>query len=109
MPYKTYLTEVLGLGGKGSDAKTRQRILASCRVGEELVLRHIPTLHYENAIKVSRKNGIQIGWLSETVAEEIVKIIDRNGKIKAKIVKIDLSQWPFKSCRCLVRIIAYFP
>ena len=110
MPYKEYLTEVLGLKGKGPDAKTLRSILSDCRIGEELVLRHIPTLHYENAIKVSRKNGMKIGWLSGAVAEEIVKIINRNGNIKVKIDKIVLCRWPFiKSCRCFVNIIVYFP
>ena len=110
MPYKVYLTEVLGLMGKGPDVKNRRRNLADCRVDEELVLRHIPTLYDENAIKVSKKNAMQIGWLSGAVAEEIVQIIDRNGNIKVKIDKIDLCRWPFiKSCRCFVKIIAYFP
>ena len=110
MPYKEYLTEVEEIMDKSPDAKTRRRILSQCRIGEKLVLKHRPILYDENAIEVYKKDGTQIGWLSQAVEKEIVKLVDIKEDIAVEIYKIDLGWWPFfGSLRCVVKIMAHFP
>ena len=104
--FKTYSTKVNGLQDKGPAIKKRQKILEKCMVGEKLKLIHSPSLH--NAIKVFRHNGKQIGWLSGDIAEDIIPIIDYGEEIKAQILKITKSKFPFRrKYSCTVGITVY--
>ena len=66
-------------------------------------------LRDENAIEVCRLDGTRIGWLSQTVENEIVNLVDRKEELSIKIHKIDLGLWPFsRNIICTVRILAHF-
>ena len=106
--FKTYSTEVKGLLHKGPATKERQKILEKCSVGEKLKLIHSPSPYNANAIKVYRYNGQQIGWLSGEIAGEIVPIIDNGEEIKAQILKITKSKFPFRrKYSCIIKIAVY--
>jgi hypothetical protein len=110
MPYRKYITEIEGVTGKDPNAKARRRVLSSCRLGEKLILKHRPMLSDENAIEACRLDGTRIGWLSQTVEDEIVNLVDRGEELTVKIHKIDLGLWPFsRNIICTVRILAHFP
>lgn len=66
-----FMTKIVGVVHKNNDGTSRQEILKKCKRGEKLTLIHEPIPQDENAVKVCRENGEQIGWLSQILAAEI--------------------------------------
>jgi hypothetical protein len=64
--------KVAGVTFPNDDGSERQRVLAKCKVGEQLLLRHdVGNEFSEFAIQVLRKNGEQLGHAPEYLAEQI--------------------------------------
>ncbi len=76
---KHFFTKIAGISHKNDDGSSRQRIAErACRL-EELTLDHDENNPYdENAVKVKRPNGEQLGFLSADLAKEVVRR-SRNG------------------------------
>lgn len=63
---RSFYKHVLGINQKNPDGKSRQDVINDCHKGEELVL--LPDLgnpHDSGVVRVSRKNGEQLGYLPE--------------------------------------------
>lgn len=64
--------KVVGVTFPNDDGSERQRVLARCKVGEQLILRHDANNEFsEFAIQVLRTNGEQLGHAPEYLAEQI--------------------------------------
>lgn len=101
-------TKVVGVTHDNDDGSNRQKILKKCRVGEELQLIHTPIPQDKNAVKVCRRNGQQIGWLSRSVAEEIAPRLRKGGKVRAQISSLTGGGLFFKRTRgCNIKIMKY--
>lgn len=65
-------TKVVGVTKRNDDGSSRQQILSTCSAGEALVLDSEPENPYDqNAIKVLRQNGQQLGYLKTELAEQV--------------------------------------
>ncbi len=68
-----FFAHVAGESFRNADGSERQTIIARCRLGEPLVLEHEPdNPHDINAIKVLRRTGEQIGYLTRELAGQLV-------------------------------------
>lgn len=83
-------TKVVGVEKQNPDGSNRQRILKRCRAGEELSLVRDPHNEYdENAIKVCREDGQQLGFIGRDIAWDFATGLDQGlCKIKAKIADL---------------------
>lgn len=68
-----FFTKVVGVTHSNDDGSNRQTIIATCMPAEKLILEHDESNRFDpNAVRVSRMNGQQIGFLREELAEEVV-------------------------------------
>jgi hypothetical protein len=66
-------TKIVGVSHKNPDGSSRQKLIRSCRLFEDLVLDHEEhNPHDPNAVRVCRENGHQLGYLNANLAEEVV-------------------------------------
>lgn len=84
---KPFMTKIAGVAHKNSDGTNRQEILKQCNKGGKLTLIHEPVPQDENAVKVCRENGEQIGWLNQILAIEIAPRLDKASRLDAQIVQ----------------------
>ncbi len=107
-PLKPFLNIVAGVGYKNSDGTDRQKILKKCKIGEKLILTHEPIPQDENAVKVCRENGEQIGWLTKSMAMDIAHRLDRGSRVDASIYEIKKSEYlRGKGNDCLIQLRKY--
>lgn len=81
----------IGITGESfpnDDGTSRQEILRRCRVGELVILIHVPCSQDIYAVKVCRSNGEQIGWIPQWASAEFAEFIKRNIRQDAEIAKI---------------------
>jgi len=74
---RTFHKQIHGITHRNGDGSSRQKIIADCYDGEELVLVPEPSNQYDpGAVKICRKNGDQLGyWPSDAqIADQV-----RNG------------------------------
>jgi len=75
---RSFHTKVAGVTYNNEDGSNRQKIISQCKVGEKLMLIPDPTNKYdENAVKICRINGQQIGHLNANLAYEIKELIEK--------------------------------
>jgi HIRAN domain len=68
-----FFAQVAGESYANDDGTDRQTTIASCRVGEPLILDAEPgNPEDENAVRVLRRDGKQIGYLERTMATRLV-------------------------------------
>jgi HIRAN domain len=68
-----FFAQVAGESYRNDDGSDRQAIIGSCRVGEPLVLDAEPdNPEDENAVRVLRRDGNQIGYLERAMAARLV-------------------------------------
>lgn len=69
----SFHTKVVGVTHRNDNGRSRQKIIAKCRIAEQLVFDHDEyNPHDPNAVKVCRQNGAQIGFLNNELAQEVV-------------------------------------
>jgi uncharacterized Zn-finger protein len=104
----SFFTKIAGVTHRNNDRKSRQRLIAQCRVGEELVLeRESDSPVDTNAIKVLRLTGEHLGYIPAHVAASgLAKDLDRGEQPKCRIVNltggdgltrgvnIEIGEWP---------------
>jgi hypothetical protein len=98
MAEKKFHSKVRGVNQKNQDGYERQKYIRSyCKPGTPLILKREPNNpHDANAIGVWVKakalvffaDTVQIGYIGAEVAEELAPIIDRGGKVEARISEI---------------------
>lgn len=104
-------TKVSGVSYKNDDGSSRQEILKRCErgypFGERLEFKHTPIKEDKNAIKVLRKNGEQIGWLSKYWAKEIARWLKEDKLVEGSILEIlepDLNSGNVYGCRVIINV-----
>jgi hypothetical protein len=104
----SFHTKIRGVTFRNEDRKSRQRLIARCRVGEKLVLEREPdNCRDPNAIKVLRMSGEQLGYIPAHVAANgLAKDLDCGMRPKCRIanltggqgrwrgVNIEIGEWP---------------
>jgi hypothetical protein len=66
-------TSVAGVTYPNRDGSSRQTIIANCRTGERVVLEAEPdNPQHENAVRVLRKDGSQIGYIAPRMTTHLV-------------------------------------
>jgi MFS superfamily sulfate permease-like transporter len=101
-----FYTKVSGVTRQNDDGSDRQQILKRCRDGEKLDLVRDPKNPYdENAIRVCRKNGEQLGFISAETAEQLARKIDSGMKIEAEIANITGGTTDRPTLGCNLKII----
>jgi hypothetical protein len=83
----SFFTKIAGVTHRNADRKSRQRLIAQCRVGEELVLEREPNNPVDpNAIKVLRVSGEQLGYIrAQVAASGLARDLDRGERPKCRI------------------------
>jgi hypothetical protein len=81
-------TNIAGITFNNDDGTNRQEIMRKCTIGERLILTHTPIKQDNNAVKVTRTSGEQIGWLHDFVAKEIAPILDKGKTVSAEITEL---------------------
>jgi len=105
---RPFITKVVGVTHKNSDGTDRQKILKDCKAGEQLALIHEPVKQDQNAVKVCRQNGEQIGWLNQILAAETAPRLDRGSRVDAEIVELTGGGFLSGKVRgCNIRITKY--
>lgn len=105
--FKPFHTKVVGVTHNNDDGVNRQSILDECKIDDTLILTHTPIEQDFNAVKVTRCNGEQLGYLSAEVAEEISPLLDRGMNIGATILDITggYSEKRNRGCNIMLDII----
>jgi len=68
-----FFTSVAGVTYPNRDGSNRQTIVAKCRAGEPIVLEAEPdNPQHENAVRVLRKDGSQIGYVVPRMATHLI-------------------------------------
>lgn len=82
-------TKIVGVTHINSDGTKRQDLIRNCHNGEKLdLVRDNNNKHDNNAIKVLRKNGEMLGYISKEITLRLAPIIDENAKCYAVVTKI---------------------
>jgi len=83
-------TRVVGVTFDG-----RQEIVAQLHEGDRIWLEREPNNRYDyNAIRVSRSNGEQIGYLNRHLAANLTPYFDAYGKpVRGKVILVTGSRW----------------
>jgi len=90
----TYLLSVAGVSYNNDDGSSRQRIISQCRPGETLMLIREPDNNFDpGAIKVTRRNGQQIGYVPAHIARNgdsggLAHEIDAGVTLRCRIAEI---------------------
>jgi hypothetical protein len=94
-PYARAKGRVITTNVVGVTFEGRQEIVACLRMGDRVWLEMEPdNPHDHNAIKVSRENGEQIGYLSRHLAASIVSFFQVYGyPVKGKVTLLTGSSW----------------
>lgn len=64
-------TKVVGVTFGNNDGSSRQDIVKSCKPGDDIILKPVPTKEYPNAIGVFNKRGQQLGHIGADPADEL--------------------------------------
>jgi hypothetical protein len=104
----SFFTKIAGVTHRNKNRTSRQRLIAQCRVGEELALEREPDNPVDpDAIRVLRVTGEQLGYIPAHVAASgLAKDLDRGERPKCRIVNltggdgltrgvnIEIGEWP---------------
>ena len=106
--FESFYTKIVGVTYPNDDGTSKQKILAKCRIGENLILKHTPIPEDDNAVKVLRKNGDQIGWLSSAVAREISALLDQGCRVDAVISDLTGGTKDKPTRGCNINVTKYY-
>lgn len=82
-------SKVAGVSYFNNNGTDRQSVLAKCKPGEQLILKHDPANeHSECAIEVRRTTGQQLGFVPEWLAQEIRATTDSGYRVLAVLKEI---------------------
>lgn len=84
----SFVTRILALRHAGVEHDDSETTYHQCKVGEALVLRHDPNPFDENAVKVLRAGGQELGYLIKDVAVQLAPRLANGDKITASIFDI---------------------
>ncbi len=86
----SFFTKIAGVTHRNKDRKSRQRLIAQCRVGEELILEREPDNPVDpGAVRVLRLTGEQLGYIpAQVAASGLARDLDRGERPKCRIANL---------------------
>lgn len=75
---RDFNTKVVGVTFGNDDGTSRQEIIKSCKPGDDIILKPVPTKEYPDAIGVFNKKGQQLGHIGAELASELKEKYPRN-------------------------------
>lgn len=82
---RDFHTKVVGVTFKNTDGSDRQKILSTCKNGDDIILEPTPSKEYPDAIGVFTSKGKQIGNINAELALELKK------KYPSHLMKVRIS------------------
>ena len=94
-PYTTIRGQLISTRVVGVTFEGRQEVVACLRMGDRIWLEMEPDNPYDhNAIKVTRENGEQFGYINRLLAADIVHYLRAYGyPVKGKVSLLTGSRW----------------
>jgi len=92
---RTYFVSVAGVSYDNDDGSSRQTIISRCKPGEALMLNREPNNRFDSgAIRVTRRNGQQIGYVPAHIAHNgdsggLAHEIDAGVTFRCRIAEIN--------------------
>jgi len=86
--FKNMDIKVSGVSHDNDDGSSRQEIIKRSKVGDELEFIHSPVKQDENAVKIIKKNGEQLGWVSKYLSTDLSQWIQSGKLIEGYIKEI---------------------
>ncbi len=68
---RDFNTKVVGVTFGNDDGTSRQEIIKSCKPGDDIIFKPVPTEEYPDAIGVFNKRGQQLGHIGAELAAEL--------------------------------------
>ena len=68
---RDFNTKVVGVTFGNDDGTSRQEIIKSCKSGDDIILKPVPTTEFPDAIGVFKKDGKQLGHINADLAAEL--------------------------------------
>lgn len=68
---RDFNSKVVGVTFGNNDGTSRQEIIRTCKPGDKLILKPVPTTKYPDAIGVFTKSGKQLGHINAELATEL--------------------------------------
>ena len=100
---RSFHSKIVGVTFENEDGRKRQQIISQCKVGERLILIPDPTNKYdEDAVKVCRSNGEQIGHLNSSFAFELKERMEKS-KSRVDVTITDITGQDPKGVNILVQ------
>ncbi len=97
-------SKVVGVTFNNDDGTSRQNIIKSCKVGDDIILKPVPTKEYPDAIGVFNNCGQQLGHLKAELAAEIK---NKYGYNPMSVSISNITGGGDKSYGCNLHIIIY--
>jgi hypothetical protein len=102
---RNWLVAVVGESFNNDDGTSRQAIIARCRQGEPMQLIREPDNKYdEDAIKVCRANGEQIGYIGRDDNYRFAEDLDRGHRFIVEIAFINPASGKKKNAGVVLRV-----
>jgi hypothetical protein len=102
---RTYFASVAGVSYNNDDGSSRQTIISQCKPGEKLMLIREPDNRFDPAaIKVTRWNGHQIGYVPADIARNensggLAHEIDAGAEYRCRIAEVIGGEINFRDYR----------
>lgn len=97
-------TKVVGVTFRNEDGSKRQKIVARCNPGDELILKHEPVEDYPFALAVHNRKGQQLGYLRDELAKDIVGYMEEGRHVQCRVLEVTGGGWG-RSVGCNIEVI----
>lgn len=101
---RDFNSKVVGVTFGNSDGSSRQEIIKSCKPGDDLIFKPVPTAEYPDAVGVFTKSGKQLGHLNAELAAELKNTYPNN---PMSVTVNNITGGGDKTYGCNIHIIIY--
>lgn len=101
---RDFNSKVVGVSFGNSDGSSRQEIIKSCKPGDDLIFKPVPTAEYPDAVGVFTKSGKQLGHLNAELAAELKNTYPNN---PMSVTVNNITGGGDKTYGCNIHIIIY--
>ena len=101
---RDFNSKVVGVTFGNADGSSRQEIIKSCKSGDDLIFKPVPTAEYPDAVGVFTKTGKQLGHLNAELAAELKNRYPNN---PMSVTINDITGGGEKNYGCNIHIVIY--
>ena len=101
---RDFYSKVVGVTFGNEDGTSRQEIIRSCKEGDDLILKPVPTKEYPEAIGVFTNSGKQLGHITAELARELK---DKYSSNLMKVTVAGVTGGGDKTYGCNLHIVIY--